>query len=828
MTRILRWALRAGLGLAALFAGAGAIVWVLLTGSLPDYAETLSAPDLDGAVEIIRDANAVPHIRAETDHDAWFALGLAHAQDRLWQMELARRAAQGRLSELLGRRALAFDRLARTLDLYGAAREAVAHQSDDAGAALEAYADGVNAWIGEINAEARGRGAPEFFLFETALAPWTPADSIGVLKIMALRLSNAARAEVRRARFQLELGPERLADILPEAPGPAALTVPRQDARLPDGRYPAPTPAPETDPVMRAFGPAARPGLAGASNAWAVDATRSASARPLLANDPHLWLSAPTLWYLADIEGEEISAIGGTLPGAPLVLVGHNGRVGWGLTTANIDDQDIFIEKLNPDDPGQYRTPGGWRDFETRTLRIAVADGPDETVTLRRTRHGPVLAPDQFGVGAVTPEGHVAALGWTALTPRDRSVSGAIALMRAPDRAAALAALEEVTAPGQMVTLADARGIAMGLAGAVPARGPDSASRGRIPARGWLAENDWQGTLAADALPRLSAPEEGALATANNRPTDAAYPRHIGTEWAPPYRIRRIRKELSRRRFHSRDSFTALQTDTVSEMARTVLPLIARDLWWREDDTPEREGRLGAALALLSDWNGAMERYRPEPLIFMEWMRWLTRWLARDELGALYPQIAGVRPLFVERVFRDVDGAGAWCDIAPTPETEDCAGIAERALEDALARLAQEHGPDIASWRWGSAHLARHVHRPLGRVAGLAPVVNIEQETSGGPYTLMRGAVSGNGAQPLENIHAAGLRMVLDFADLDRSLAIIATGQNGHPLSRWYDNLSEPWARGDYIPLSRDTGDARGGGAGVTHLLPGGDGAAAR
>jgi len=816
MSRLLRWALRLLLGGAALMVLAGAAGWVLLSGALPDYSERVVAAGLDHPVTVIRDANAVPHIRAESARDAWFALGLVHAQDRLWQMELGRRAAQGRLAALFGPRAVALDRLAKTLDIHGYARRAVAHQSAEASRALDAYAAGVNAWIAEVNAEAKGRGAPEFFLFEGALSPWTPADSIAILKMMALRLSGAAREEVRRARFQLALPPERVGDILPGSPGQATLTVPRFSALFPGATFPATTIAP--DPLMQALGPPA-PGLAGASNAWAVDATRSASARPLLANDPHLWLSAPTIWYLADLQGGGLSAIGGTLPGTPLVLIGHNGRVGWGLTTANIDDQDIFIEKLNPADPGQYLTPDGWAAFEERRLRIEVADAPDEILSVRRSRHGPVLAPGQFGAETVTPEGHVAALAWTALTDEDRSLSAGIALMRARSRAEAMAALADVTAPGQMVTLADAEGIAMAMAGAMPARNAASGARGRIPAPGWLAVNDWQGLRPPSAAPRSLDPPEGALAHANNRISDAPFPDHVGNDWAPPYRIRRIRQELAARRFHSRDSFTALQTDTVSEMARTVLPLIARDLWWREGAAPA-DARMAEALALLADWNGDMDRYRPEPLIFMEWMRWLTRWLARDEIGGLFETVAGPQPLFVERVFRDVEGAGIWCDIAMTPERESCADMARRALTDALARLARDHGARLSAWRWGEAHVARHPHQPLGHGTGIAALVSIEHETSGGPFTLMRGAVPGDGAQPFRNIHAAGLRIVMDFADLDRSVGIIATGQSGHPLSRWYDHLAEPWSRGDYIPLSQNTGDALSGSVGRMRLMP--------
>lgn len=818
MTVILRWLLRLfAVAAVALAVGAG-LAWYLVSRSLPDYSGTLALEGLEAEVRITRDANAVPHIRAETDRDAFFALGLVHAQDRLWQMELNRRAAQGTLSALLGARTLGVDRLVKTLGLYDLAQRAVEQQTPETRAALEAYAAGVNAWIRNVNSEALGRGAPEFFLFGGALAPWTPADSLAVLKLMGLRLSNAARSEIRRARFLLSLTPEQVADILPKDPNPAMVAPPRYSALFPGSRFAEAGP-PEDDPWMEALGPAA-PELAGASNAWAVDGSRASGGKPLLASDPHLWLSAPGVWYLADVQGAGVAAIGGTLPGVPAMLIGRNRDLAWGLTTTGADDQDIFIEKLNPENPEQYRTPEGWAEFARRPIRIEVAGGEAWTGVVRATRHGPVLTPDQLGVGAVTPAGHVAALAWTALTPDDRTMSAAMGVMRAGGIDAAVEASEMALAPVQNLVLADREGVAMVMAGRTPERRRESRTQGRVPSPGWDAANDWRGLVPADENPRVIRPEAGAVANANNRITDARFPRHVSFDWDYPYRIRRLEKELSGREFHSREGFVALQNDAVSEMARAVLPLIARELWWGE--APEADERRRLALDMLKRWNGAMDRHSPEPLIFYEWMRMLTRRLAADELGPLLAEVEGPRPLFVERVFRDVDGAGRWCDVDKTPEAESCAHMADLALDDALAALVRAYGPNLQGWRWGAAHVAEHRHTPLGQVGVLAPFVNIENETSGGNYTLLRGQTPGSGPEPFRNVHAAGLRMVVDFADPDGSVMIAATGQSGHPFSRFYDQFADLWARGDTIPMSMSDADAAAGAVGVMLLRPAG------
>lgn len=838
MNKVLKWVTRivgvvAVLVLAALAAG-----WYLVSRSLPIYEGTYLMDGLESPVTIIRDANAVPHIRASTDHDAFYALGLVHAQDRLWQMELSRRAAQGRLSEILGGRTLGIDRLMKTLDLYGLASRSFELQSDRTKMILEAYAKGVNAWIRQVNVDAMGRGAPEFFVFGAELSPWTPADSLAILKVMALRLSGAARNEVRRARTLLALPPERVADMLPDYPVGATIVPGRADAgggvRRAEG-------APEwdvshlvdrcegqdcdpLDPLAVALGAPPPPEFAGASNAWAVGGQRTSSRKPLLANDPHLWLSAPSIWHLADVKGETVAAIGAALPGTPVLAVGHNRTLGWGLTNANVDDADLYVERLNPDNPDQYLLPDGtWAAFETRTIRVAVAGEVTRTETVRWTRHGPVLTGDQFGANTITPDGHVTALRWTALTYEDRSMTALVNLLYSAKIDDAVAATADVVAPAQNVTLADADGVALVVAGRIPLRSAESLSKGKVPSSGSIAANDWQGYLPAKDNPRAVRPRAGAVANANNRTSDLPFPRHITFDWARPYRIARLEKELLALDFHSRDGFVALQNDSVSEMARAVLPLIARDLWWREGTPVIKDQKRRRALDILAEWNGEMDRHGPEPLIFMEWVRALTRRLAADELGALFPVFSGPHPLFVERVFSNVDGAAVWCDVNKTPERETCAQVASLALDDALARLVRDYGSNVDGWRWGEEHVAVHRHTPFGYVPVLNLFFNIENETSGGDNTLLRGQTLGKGEVPFRNTHAAGLRVVYDFADLDNSLMIISTGQSGHPFSRFYDHLAEIWARGGMIPMSMDEADARAGALGVIELLPSGN-----
>jgi penicillin G amidase len=818
MITAFRWMLRLLLGFLAVGVLVLIGVYYFATRSIPDYSATWRLEGLTAPVEIVRNNANVPHIFGETDADVFYALGFAHAQDRLWQMTMLRRTAQGRLSEIFGDRTVQIDELMRRFDIYSLAAASYAVQDAETRLALEAYSSGVNASITLVNERAMGRGAPELFLFQPEIAAWQPADSLAVIKLMGVQLSSQLQMEVLRARLSLVLSDERLRDILPDDPTDPVAALPEFSTLFPDV---SPDPAP-LDFASDTLSPVAEPTLAGASNAWAAAPSRSAAGGTLLANDPHLIFSAPTIWYLARLELSSGGVIGATIPGVPVVLAGRSDRLGWAITSSYLDDLDVYVERLNPDNAEEYQTPDGWKAFQTRRSIIRVKDQEPRTLTLRWTDNGPVLPGTHYGLGTITPAGHVTSIAWTLLDPSDTSMSAAMRLMQAGSVDEALAAGALYMAPSQNLMLADREGIATQLIGAMPRRDPRHQTEGRMPAPGWLAENRWQGYLPYQDNPRVVDPETGIVGNTNNKITDAPFPRHVAHDWGDTQRIQRWLRLMQVRDVHTRESFIEAQLDTVSHAARTLLPLVGADLWFTGEAAPEgtRERQRQRALSLLAEWNGEMNEHLPEPLIYAAWMRALQERLIRDELGPLADSFPHVDPVFIERVFRDIDGASVWCDIIQSSPIETCVEIARMALDDALLWLEERYGRTIESWRWGDAHQATHDHQVLGDIRGLSAIVNIRQSTSGGDFTLMRGMTAGRGAAPFHNVHGAGYRGVYDFADPDSSVFITSTGQSGHPLSRHYDNLGDLWRRGEYIPMSLDPQLARAGAVGVTTLLP--------
>ncbi len=819
MAVVFQWLMRLATALLVLTVVVlGGVYW-LASRSLPDYDDTVTVPNLRAEVEIVRDNANVPHIFAQNDLDVFYGLGFAHAQDRLWQMISLRRTVQGRLSEVFGTATIDIDRLLRRFDLYPLAVQSVQTLDPKTRGALDAYAAGVNARLDQINEEALGRGAPEMLLFDAPIAPWRAADSLALVKLMALQLSGHLDAEVRRARTSLALpDPKRLIDILPDAPGSGIAALPEYAALVPGlPQFSANIPL---DPnPLSPFQPFE---LAGASNAWAAARDRSASGGTLLANDPHLGFTAPTIWYLARLELKSGGVIGATIPGIPVVLTGRSAALGWGLTSSYADDQDVYVEELNPDNPEEYRTPDGFKPFIKRSSIITVKDADPITLTLRWTDNGPVLPGSHYNLAAITPPGHVATLNWTALSPSDTSLAAAMTLMEAKSVEDGLAAAADYIAPSQNLTLVDRETIALKTIGALPARDPAHQSQGRLPTQGWIAANRWQGRLPYQSNPEFVAPRGGILGNTNNKTLDRPFPNHVSFLWGDTQRIQRWRNLMQRRQVHTRDSFIEAQLDTVSFTARSLLPLIGAELWFTGEATSEgtTERQRERALILLAGWSGEMSEHLPEPLIYAAWLRALQARLIQDELGPLADEFDHVEPLFIERVFRDVDGASVWCDVLQSAPKETCPEMARLALDDALIWINETWGGQLESLRWGDAHQATHDHQTLGKVPLLRYFVNIRQSTSGGDNTLQRGRTKGSGPDPFFNVHGAGYRGVYDFADPDSSVFVTSTGQSGHFLSRHYDDLAQLWRRGEYIPMSLDEELARAASVGVTHLKP--------
>lgn len=819
MALVFRWLFRLAATLLFLSVLTVGTVYWLASRSLPDYTAEVEVPNLARPVEIVRDNANVPHIFGPQDEDVFFGLGFAHAQDRLWQMTTMRRTAQGRLSEVFGAQTLEVDKLLRRFDIYAlsvASFEALDATTQDA---LRAYSAGVNARLDQINTDALGRGAPEMFLFNAPMAPWRPADSIAIIKLMGLQLSGHLDAEVIRARTSLALpDADRLRDILPDAPGTGVAALPAYASLFPD----VPRYADSAPYTAHPLSPFKRMAFAGASNAWAAAPSRSASGGTLLANDPHLGFTAPTIWYLARLELQAGGVIGATIPGVPAILAGRSADLGWGLTSSYLDDQDVYIEELNPANREEYRTPDGFKKFRTRASIITIKDMDPVTLTLRWTDNGPVLPGTHYNLADVTPPGTVAAVNWTVLSQRDTTLQAALQLMNAKTVADGIEAAALFIAPSQNLTLVDRQNIAMKTIGAAPKRDPAHQSQGRLPSPGWIEANRWQGVLPYASNPGFVAPEGGILGNTNNKMVDRPFPNHISFEWGDTQRVQRWQRLMQGRQVHTRDSFIETQLDTVSFTARSLLPLIGAELWFTGEAAPAGtpEAVRQRALALLAGWSGEMNEHLPEPLIYATWLRALQDRLIRDELGSLTAEFTHVEPLFIERVFRDIEGASAWCDVFQSALTETCADMARLALDDALLEITQQYGTALESLRWGDAHQATHDHPVLGDVPLLRYFVNIRQSTSGGDNTLMRGRTKGTVPDPFLNVHGAAYRGVYDFADPDSSVFVTSTGQSGHFLSRHYDDLAQLWRRGEYIPMSLDQDLARAASVGVTLLIP--------
>jgi len=840
MTFLWRWFVRATIAISLVIAiGAGSAYW-FASRAIPPMEGSVSLSGIEAEVEIIRDEFAVPRIIAQSESDGLFALGYVHASDRLWQMDLSRRLVQGRLSERFGNRALATDRLMRALDLDGFAEKSLDNLRSETLSHLESYSKGVNARLSEI--ESAGHGAVEFSIFGSDIDPWTPADSLSVLKGMAFQISMASlQHESARGRLSLALEPHQVRDLFPEYPDQGVDALPtnsQDDARLDwsispgfdvkrNHRAAVNVTSVPVDTALSFIG-LADPRMAGASSAWAVDGSRTAGRAPLLASDPHLPLTAPSIWHPAQITAPELSVIGATLPGIPAIAFGRNESVAWGLTATQLDDIDIFIEKLYGDEPTRYVGPRGPLFFDMRKEVISVKDAEPVELTLRTSRHGPVIPLSTAGLSAVTPEDHVATIAWTALADDDTTIEALMALNRTQSAESAIKIAGQVIAPALNLVVADEENVGIAVAGRVPLRRFTAPFQGRLPSPGWTERNDWTGWMPEPSLPRLIEPESGAVANANNRIGDAPFPRHLSYDWDTPYRINRIEKLLNNRAAHSIESFKAMQSDTVSGTARALLPLIGA-LLWDEKASDDAHPLRQSVLLSLRLWNGEMNEHLPEPLIFSAWLNELLLLLTRDELGDLTSSYKGPRPLFIERVFKDIEGAGSWCDDVTTEDqTETCKQIAALALDQALEKLTKQYGDDERAWRWGIAHTAEHRHTTLGAVAtkilgvrlGLDRFVNIVQETSGGDDTLNRGAMSHAGSNPFKNVHGAGYRGVYDFSDLDRSQFIISTGVSGHPLSEHYANLAPMWRIGEYMPMSMNREDFEPAAIGTMSLRP--------
>lgn len=775
----------------------GAYVWYR-QASQPLSAGTLKLPGLRESVSIIRDRHAVPHIKAANAQDAYFALGFVHAQDRLWQLQMNKRIVAGRLAEILGVSALDADRFLRTLGVRRNAEAILAQSSPETRAALQAYADGVNAYIDSR----KGPLPPEFLILRTQPEHWEPADTLAWQTMMAWDLGGNWTQETLRMRLAQVLPVSRINELLAPYPGERPLRTMDYGNLY---RHLAPL-ATAMARVEQQAPPGYVEGMG--SNNWVVSGAHTRSGKPLLANDPHLGLQAPALWYFAHLQAPGLDVAGATLPGTPVVVLGHNSRIAWGFTNTAPDVQDLFIERLQPGSSQRYQTPAGWAELTTRTETIRVKGAPDVTLNVRETRHGPVISDVADPVAtAAAPLGaqFMVAFQWTALRADDRTLQAGLAMNRATDWTSFLAALRDFHSPQQNIVYADVDGnIGFIAPGRVPLRRADNDLKGLAPAPGWDARYDWTGFIPFDQLPRSFNPPEGVIATANQKMVEDDYPYFLTSEWTVPYRYQRIRMLIDATPRHTMDSFGEIQKDTLSLAVRDALPLL---LSARFANDPALAPRERALIESLGKWDGDMQAGLAQPLVATAWLRELSRVLFEDKVGdalfnRLWEQRNVQQPML--NVLRNPRGLGAfWCDDSKTPEQEDCNDAIATAWHHAIADLDRRYGDNPGRWRWGKAHAARSEHKPFGKQPYLAGLFNIKVPTGGDTYTINAGRHNlRDEAAPFESVHAASLRAIYDLSDLAESRFIDSTGQSGNVMSTHYRDWTDKWAAVQYITMA--------------------------
>lgn len=731
----------------------------------------------------MREQKGIVHINARNDRDAFFALGFVHAQERMWQMDYKRRLGQGRLSEILGVDALPTDKMMRTLGLRDAAQSALSGLAPGERAALGAYAAGVNAWI----AAAREL-PPEYHVYGIRPEPWHEADSLLMIKLLALNLGSNFRNELANDVLIKHLGVQRARALTGQA-------LP-DDGGMVDSRLPA---------LAAAFESAERLGGEGAgSNAWAVAGRFTANHLPLLASDPHLLQQMPSVFFLAELKGDRLHVSGATLAGVPVVVFGRNDRIAWGGTNLAADVQDLYAERpaLGRDD--RYEQDGQWRRFAVRDEFIRIAPAFPAMLReayrplhwrVRSTAHGPLVS------DLVSQADQPLALRWTALDPDDGSFGSLLAVNYAQNLDQFKQALSGYVAPALNFIYADRDdNIAQVAAGRIPVR---AKGNGTVPVPGWDSAYRWERYLRPDELPHAVNPPSGILVSANERPHGDDYPYILSNNWQPPYRARRIRALLEERLAHGGrvgpDDMAAIQLDVLDPQALALLPFLVGQRG--------RTDRQRAAIARLARWDGRMSLDSVGASIYHAWSRQLMRRLVRDPLvvdasrpgryTVLSQQGDVFRPEFLGRIAHGE--LNDWCAGGPRA-AHPCDEVAVAALDDAIEELRKLAGSDMDGWRWGSLHDSRYPHLSFAASAVLAPWFDRSQPAAGGRYSVN----VGDGAYTPEHGYVkqlgAAYRQVIPL-DADGGSFVIAGGQSGNLFDGHYADQLPMYEAGRLLPM---------------------------
>lgn len=783
----------------------------------PQIEGTLTVPGLREPVDIYRDRFGVPHIYARNPQDLFFALGYVHAQDRFWQMDVWRHTTAGRLAELFGESQVETDAFLRTLGWWRLAQADYRRLPPEIRSWLDAYAAGVNAYI-------QGRDPTEISLEYAVvrvlnpghrIEPWDPVHALAWIRAMAWDLRSNIQGEIERAILLATFTPEEMEDLFPPYP------YDRHPLIAPEYTYPEEdiqNPTPEVNweeiaPLAWRLNRTLRrvqenlnlDGLDLGSNSWAISGQLSATGKPLLANDPHLGEQLPSIWYQVGLhcepQGPEcpFNVVGFSFPGAPGVIIGHNDRIAWGFTNSGADVMDLYIEKLNPENPNQYLVNGQWVDMEVRTEVIEIAGGGSVEIQVRWTRHGPVISDvyeklkdfDQKA-GLDLPEPYALALRWTALEPT-RTLEAVLGFNQARNWEEFRQAARLFDVPSQNLLYADVDGnIAYQLPGKIPIRA--AGHTGELPVPGWTDEYEWQGYIPFDDLPWVLNPPKGYIVTANNAAVGPDYPWRLYDRPALGYRAQRIVEliETLPKPLTVQD-MARIQADNYDASAALLVPrMMQLELY---------DPRLEQLRELWSGWDYQMDADSAAAALYAAFWRQLLVMTFNDQLPEDFQPRGGSRWFEVIRHLLEEPNSPWWDDVN-TPERETRDDMLRLAFARAVEELEQTLGRDPTRWSWGALHELRLTHPTFGK-SGIPP---LEALFNRGPYPVGGGAAIVNATawradQGYRVRSLPSMRMVVDLSNWENSLAIHTTGQSGHAFHPRYTDMVDAWRTYQYNPM---------------------------
>ena len=758
----------------------------LVTKSFPVTNGKIVVNGVHQQVEIYRDEMGVPHILAHDDHDLMFAVGYVHAQDRLWQMELNRRIGEGKLSEIFDSATIQYDKLFRTLGFSSLSETLQQHLHPESQRLLEDYAAGVNEFV----ASHRGKMPIEFDMLNCDPKPWKVNHSLLLARLMAWELNFAWWVDLTYAELAAKLPPGKFQEVIPSWPDTVPAIVPRAEL---GGTFSTIHDYLNSVRSFREFfhvGP-----FSAGSNAWVVSAQKSLSGKPLLANDPHLRISVPSRWYEVHLSAPGWNVAGVSIPGIPMVVIGYNDSLAWGMTGAMLDDADFYTEQADSTKPNSYRFRNSVLPMRIREEKIFIGKSDSTEITIRSTLHGPIIDDVHHArnrmMADTAHQRMPISMRWTGFEISDEAY-GFYRLNRAKNKAEFEQGLKELTVPGQCVVYGDTRGnIGCWTAGRVPIR---KGYNPLLPQPGWTGESEWLGFVPFEQLPKLWNPSTGVIISANQNIADKSYPYYLSNLWEPHSRFQRIRELLASAEKFTADDFRQLQQDVVSPYSRDLAGYVLRAF----DADTVRDVSVKNALEYLRNWDFRCTSSDVATTIINMFFVKLLHNTFEDEMGKdLFNDFVyfSAIPYRVTNQLLAADSSD-WFDDVKTGVKESRDDIIRKSLIDAIAELNSSLGGEMKTWQWGTIHRVLFEH-PFGKKKPLDHVFNVGPFPAGGSATTVNKA-DFSLASPFYFVAGPSMRLVVDLANPQSAFMAITLGQSGQPLNNHYDDQTALWLNGGY------------------------------